>query len=223
MRTAILLVEPEPRARQELNTLLRRHGYEVWQATNLGDSLHLLEREPFRAVLLELDLPDGSGLELIEHVAGTSTRALVVSYERSEAAKVVALDRGANDYVVKPYRSGELLARLRVALRPSRSQGGLDLGALRVLPVERRVYLNGKEVTLTPTEFSLLHAMAREAGRVLTHRQLLKDVWGSAKSGEPNYLRVFIYQLRRKLELDPYAPRMLLTAPGIGYRLKLPC
>jgi two-component system KDP operon response regulator KdpE len=227
MRNGILVLDPDRSVRQLLSALLRRQGYDVWTAATLRDGLRLIDSAALAAVLLELDLPDGDGLDLIEQVRGRpELRVLVVSGRGVERDLVGALDRGANDYVAKPFRHGELLARLRVALRGKHlvaaANDGLEIGRLKLHLVERRVYLYDKEVPLTPTEFDLLHVMARQAGRVVTHRQLLRDVWGASKLGDANYLRVFMYQLRQKLERNPDVPELLLTTPRVGYRLKIP-
>jgi len=210
-----------------LSALLKRQGYQVLQAGTLEEGVETFRRFPLVvAVLLELDLPDSDGLDAVKRIRSQGGASiLVVSNRRVEHDKVKALDLGARDYIVKPFRQGELLARLRVALRTShgtRRALGLEVGELQVYPAERRVYVRGVEVALTPTEFNLLHFMACRAGMVVTHRQLLDNVWGVQKVNEPSYLRVFMYQLRRKLEQDPDTPKLLVTAPGVGYRLKTP-
>jgi two-component system KDP operon response regulator KdpE len=226
MNDAILLLDPDAATRRLLSALLRRQGYQVLQAGTLEEGVDVLRRFQVAAVLLELELPDHQGPDVVERIRAQSTASvLVLSNRHAEHDKVRALDLGARDYIVKPFRHGELLARLRVALRSSRGirrEAGLEVGDLQVYPTERRVYVRGAEVALTPTEFSLLHVMARRAGTVVTHRQLLDNVWGSAKTNEASYLRVFVYQLRKKLEQNPDAPQLLLTAPGVGYRLKIP-
>jgi two-component system KDP operon response regulator KdpE len=147
---------------------------------------------------------------------------IVVSPRDDEDAQVEALDSGANDYVVRPFRERELMARVRVALRWGRPPGSdpYSIGDLRVDPAQRRVFVRGAEVSLTPTEYRLLAVLMRQAGKVVTHQQLLKEVWGSAYVKEVQYLRVYMKQLRNKLEREPARPRSLLTAPGVGYRLK---
>lgn len=226
MNDAILLLDPDAATRRLLSALLRRQGYQVLQAGTLEAGLDTLRRYRVAAVLLELELPDDQGPDVVERIhAQSGASVLVVSNRQTEHDMVRAFDLGARDYIVKPFRHGELLARLRVALRSSRRmrrEMGLEVGDLQVYPTERRVYVRGTEVALTPTEFSLLHVMARRAGMVVTHRQLLDKVWGSAKTNEASYLRVFVYQLRKKLEQNPDAPKLLLTAPGVGYRLKIP-
>jgi len=226
MNEAILVLDPAAAARRTLSALLKRQGYQVLQASTLEEGLDLLSRFPVLAVLLELDLSEGDGLKAIQEIrARRNVAILAISCRQAEQDTVRALDLGANDHIVKPFHPGILLARLRVALRTThgiRRLTGLAVGDLQVYPAERRVYLRGNQVTLTPTEFSLLHVMTRRAGAVVTHRQLLDNVWGGARVNGAGYPRVFMYQLRKKLEGDPDAPKLLLTAPGIGYRLKVP-
>jgi two-component system, OmpR family, KDP operon response regulator KdpE len=175
-----------------------------------------------------LGLPDGSGLEVLKVVRERSEVPIVIISARGEERdQVLALDSGANDYVTKPFREAELLARLRAALRSAAAyatpfEERMEIGPLRIHTNERTVYLNGEEVPLTPTEFSLLQVMARQAGRVVTHRHLLREVWGGSYVQDTQYLRVYMRQLRRKLEQDPSSPQLLVTTPGVGYRLRTP-
>jgi two-component system KDP operon response regulator KdpE len=225
MRDGILVID-EPAARQELCALLHDRGFQVHAASSKAAARQLVGSLGLRAIFLELDLIDGDGLELIDELrCYTNIPLLVVCRRAGERDHVEAFDRGANDYIVKPFRPELLLARLRAALRASPFRTyprGLQVGALRLQPFERRVYLEDKEVPLTPTEFSLLHVMAQRPGHVLTHRELLHDVWGPTKTNDQNYLRVCMCHLRRKLEKNPERPRMLLTSPGVGYQLKAP-
>jgi two-component system KDP operon response regulator KdpE len=224
---SVLVVEDELPMRRVLRAAIGGQGYRVWEAGSVSDALVAFAAYSPQAVLLDLGLPDGEGFEVVTRVRDTSDVPIVVISARGEERdQVRALDGGANDYVTKPFREAELLARLRAVLRSaSRSAGqpeSLAIGPLRIEPLERRVALNGVEVPLTPTEFKLLEVMAREAGRVVTHRQLLKEVWGAAHVEEVQYLRVYMKQLRRKLEPDPSKPALLVTTPGVGYRLKPP-
>jgi two-component system KDP operon response regulator KdpE len=198
----------------------------VLEAGCVREGLLLFEQQAPEAVLLDLGLPDGEGFQLLERIRETSESPIVVISARGEEHdQVRALDSGANDYVTKPFREGELLARLRsslrIAARANRDPESILVGSLRLQCFERRAYLNEVEVELTPTEFSLLQILARDAGRVLTHRQLLRRVWGPAYTDDVQYLRVFMKQLRTKLERDPSKPKLLVTTPGVGYRLKL--
>jgi two-component system KDP operon response regulator KdpE len=225
MTPAILVIEDELPMRRVLRTALGSQGYCVWEAGNKQEALSTFSRRTPSAILLDLGLPDGSGLDVLMAVRERSDLPVVViSAREGERDQVVALDSGANDYVTKPFREAELLARLRAALRTTSHavtyDDKIEVGPLRIHPVERRVYLDDRPVSLTPTEFSLLHVMARQAGRVVTHRQLLREVWGAHYTEDTQYLRVFMRQLRMKLERNPNSPQLLLTTPGVGYRLK---
>lgn len=228
MTPTILVIEDELPMRRVLRTALGSEGYYVWEAASKSEGLSLFTRRVPQAILLDLGLPDGNGFQVIENVRQHSEVPIVViSAREAERDQVLALDSGANDYVTKPFREAELLARLRAALRSAAaysapSEERMEIGPLRIRPVERLVYLDGKEVALTPTEFSLLQVMARRAGRVVTYRQLLLEVWGAGYTEDTQYLRVYMRQLRQKLERDPASPQLLLTTPGVGYRLKAP-
>jgi two-component system KDP operon response regulator KdpE len=212
MTPAILVIEDEAPMRRVLRTALGAQGYHVWEAGTKREAMSAIARRVPQAILLDLGLPDGNGLDLLKAVR-----------ERSEVPIVI----GANDYVTKPFREAELLARLRAALRSALAYSApfderIDVGPLCLRPRERTIYLNGEEVPLTPTEFSLLHVMARQAGRVVTHRHLLREVWGGSYVQDTQYLRVYMRQLRRKLEQNPTSPQLLITTPGVGYRLRAP-
>jgi len=227
MTPSVLVVEDEVAMRRVLRAALGGQGYRVWEAGGVAEGMSAFAARSPQAVLLDLGLPDGEGFELVERIRETSEVPIVVISARSEEREQVrALDGGANDYVTKPFREAELLARLRAALRSaaraSRYAATLTIGGLRVQCFERRVFLNEVEIQLTPTEFSLLQVLARDAGRVITHRQLLRQVWGASYVDDVQYLRVFMKQLRQKLEQDPSHPRLLVTTPGVGYRLRPP-
>ena len=228
MTPAILVVEDEIPMRRVIRSALGGQGYHVWEAGSKRDALSTLTQNVPQAILLDLGLPDGSGFEVLKLVRERSeVPVVVISARGEERDQVLALDSGANDYVTKPFREGELLARLRAALRSASAYAAplherLEIGPLCLLPRERMVYLNGQEVPLTPTEFSLLQVMARQAGRVVTHRHLLREVWGGSYVQDTQYLRVYMRQLRRKLEQDPNSPQLLITTPGVGYRLRAP-
>jgi two-component system, OmpR family, KDP operon response regulator KdpE len=220
----IVLIEDEPQIRRFLRTTLGSQGYRLFEAATGADGLvEAASRQP-DVVIVDLGLPDIDGLEVIRRIREWSTvPILVLSARGQEADKVVALDVGADDYVSKPFGAEELLARVRVALRHkagvAREDAVFTAGDLRVDLGRRHVFVRDQEVKLTPTEYRLLTTLVRYAGRVLTHRQLLKEVWGPNQTEEAHYLRVYMAQLRRKIEIDPAQPRYLLTEPGVGYRL----
>jgi two-component system, OmpR family, KDP operon response regulator KdpE len=223
----VLVVEDEPPIRRLLRTTLAAAGYRVTEADNAAAGLRSLAVEKPDLVILDLGLPDQSGIELIGTIRKTSQVPIVVlSARHDERSKVAALDLGADDYVAKPFGMAELMARLRAALRHAfQAQGELPVfvsGDLAVDLVRRQVTRGGQEVKLSPKEFDLLRHLVMHAGKVLTHRQLLREVWGPAQAEEVQYLRVFIRGLRHKLEPDPTRPTHILTELGVGYRLQLP-
>ncbi|HYQ29114.1 MAG TPA: response regulator [Polyangiaceae bacterium] len=226
MKSAILVIEDQLPMRRVLRNALGSQGYYVWEAGSKSEGLSTFAARAPQAILLDLGLPDGDGMDIIDSVRLRSEVPIVVISARGgERDQVRALDSGANDYVTKPFREAELLARLRAALRSASAystshEERIEIGPLRIYPVDRKVYLDTREVALTPTEFKLLQIMARQAGRVVTHRQLLHEVWGAGNTEDTQYLRVFMRQLRQKLERDPASPQLLLTTPGVGYRLK---
>ncbi len=221
-----VIVEDETPIRRFLRAALSSQGYRVFEATSGQDGLvEAATRQP-DVVIVDLGLPDMDGLEVIRRLREWSAvPIIVVSARGQETDKVTALDAGADDYLSKPFGVGELLARLRVALRHAARAGqGADdsaftQGELCVDLARRRVLVRDKEVHLTPIEYRLLTTLVRHAGKVLTHRQLLKDVWGPTHADQSHYVRVYMGQLRRKLEDNPARPRYLLTEPGVGYRL----
>lgn len=227
MTAAVLIIEDEQPMRRVLRTALSSQGYYVWQAETKAEGLAAFTRRAPQAILLDLGLPDGDGVEVVEAIRARSDVPIVVISARGEEREQVrALDSGANDYVAKPFREAELLARLRAALRVAATRGPrdykLEIGPLSIDQLQRRVFLYGSPVELTPTEYDLLQAMASRAGRVVTHRQLLREVWGTAYVEDVQYLRAFMRQLRRKLEQDPSKPKLVVTTPGVGYRLEPP-
>jgi len=223
----VLVVEDEPAMGRLLASVLLQAGYRVFPVdTGRAALLQASARTP-DAVLLDLGLPDLDGLEVVRRLR-TWMRApiVVVSARGREQDKVDALDAGADDYVTKPFGAGELLARLRVALRHAArgvasSEGVFEVGELQVDAERRIVRVGGREVRLTPTEWKLLLVLVRSAGRVVQQKDLLREVWGPIveKQGLSHYLRVYVAELRRKLEADPTRPRLLLTEPAVGYRL----
>jgi len=227
MSERVLLVEDDRELRALLREALEVEGYHVSTAASLADAQAQLAHasESIDLVLLDLGLPDGDGQTLLATLRrDRSTPVIVISARDSEGSKIRLLDAGADDYLVKPFSIGELLARLRVALRHRGRAVSAPLtryeGAGLVIDIAaHRVSLNDQPVHLTPTEFELLARLARHAGQVVTHRQLLADVWGAQYVEHTHYLRLYMGQLRAKLEAEPAEPRRLLTEPGVGYRL----
>jgi len=223
----VLVVDDEPPIRRFLRTSLTAAGYRIIEAENAADALRLFAVEKPDLVILDLGLPDRSGLELIPEIRKTSTVPIVVlSARHDERSKVQALDLGADDYISKPFGMDELMARLRAALRHAfQAQGELPVfvsGDLTVDLVRRHVTRSGHEIKLSAKEFDLLRHLVMNAGKVLTRRYLLRAVWGPAQDEQLQYLRVFIRGLRQKLEPDPTCPTHILTELGVGYRLQLP-
>ena len=218
----VLVVDDEPQILRALQTTLRGAGYEVDTATTVEAALTAAAVSPPEAVILDLVLPDGSGIDVCRELrTWTRVPILILSAVGEERDKVAALDAGADDYVTKPFGVEELLARLRASLRRAEPRGEpvLHLGDLVVDLEKRAVTVGGDRVQLTPYEFGLIRLFAQNEGKLLTHRTILREVWGPAYQTESHYLHVYISQLRRKIEPDPTRPRYLLTEPGAGYRL----
>jgi two-component system KDP operon response regulator KdpE len=225
-RKRVLVVDDEPQMVRALRVGLTAHGYDVVAATNGEEALDLAAGAPPDAVILDLGMPGLDGLEVCRQMREWSAAPiLVLSARTAEREKVAALDLGADDYVTKPFGMEELLARLRAALRRAGAavpaDAILEAGDLRMDFARRLVTVSGREVHLTPTEYSLLKLLATNPDRVLTHGMLLRSVWGSEYGEEAHYLRVFVRQLRQKIETDPSRPRHILTEPGVGYRFRL--
>jgi two-component system KDP operon response regulator KdpE len=220
----VLVVEDEAGLRQALGINLRARGYDVTLAGTGADALAAAARHPPDAIVLDLGLPDIDGGEVIAGLRGwTRAPILVLSARAAQGDKVDALDAGADDYVTKPFGMDELLARLRAALRradPGEETPVVVTGAFTVDLAARQVRTSDGPVRLTPTEWHILEILARHPGKLISQRQLLQEVWGPAYGTETNYLRVYMAQLRRKLEPDPAHPRHLLTEPGLGYRFE---
>jgi two-component system KDP operon response regulator KdpE len=218
----VLVVDDEPQILRALRTNLRGAGYEVETAATGEEALAAAAlREP-EAVILDLVLPDTTGTEVCRELrAWSSVPVIVLSAVEDEDEKVAALDAGADDYVTKPFGMSELLARLRAALRRAPATGDpvLEVGELRVDVPGRAVSVAGRPVQLTPHEFEILRLLVQNRGKLLTHRAILREVWGPAYEVESHYLHVYVSQLRRKIEPDPARPRYLVTEPGAGYRL----
>jgi two-component system KDP operon response regulator KdpE len=225
MSQRVLVVDDEPQFRRALQTNLRGAGYEVDTATTAEEALSSAALKPPEAIILDLLLPDGRGTEVCRELRRwTEAPIILVSAVGDEAEKIAALDAGADDYVTKPFAIGELLARLRAALRRAgpATEPTLEIGELALDVEKRSVSLAGTPVHLTPHEFELLRVLAQNEGKLMTHKTILLEVWGPAYQRESSYLHVFVSQLRRKLESDPARPRYILTAPGAGYRLVNP-
>jgi two-component system KDP operon response regulator KdpE len=223
----ILVVEDEPQMLRFLRTALGAQGFRVVEAETAKEGLVAATTQNPEVILLDLGLPDGDGIDVARQVREWSRVPIIVLSARGrEEDKVGALDAGADDYLTKPFGANELLARIRVALRhtiESSSAAGspiLDVGPLHVDLARREVTVSGREVRLTPIEYRLLTYLAQNAGKVLTHRQILKEVWGPPYAGQTHYLRVFMAQLRRKIEPDAARPKLLVTEPGVGYRMR---
>jgi two-component system KDP operon response regulator KdpE len=218
----VLVVDDEPQILRALGTMLRGAGYEVDTAVSAEGALAAAAAHPPEAVILDLVLPDRSGIEVCRELrTWTDVPVVVLSAVGEEHEKVAALDAGADDYVTKPFGVDELLARLRAALRRSTptAEPVIVIGDLQIDVVERIVTREGKRVKLSPHEFDLLRVLAQNEGKLLTHRMLLREVWGPAYQVEAHYIHIYVSHLRRKIEPDPSSPRYLLTEPGAGYRL----
>jgi two-component system KDP operon response regulator KdpE len=225
----IAIVEDEAPIRKFLRASLQAEKYRVEEAETAGAGIRLVTQHPPDLLILDLGLPDRDGKDVIAEIRGWASLPIVVLSARDqEKETVAALDAGADDYLTKPFGVSELLARIRVALRhrarESRTDGGPAMkefvsGPVRVDLESRRVFREGEEIRLTKTEFDLLALMIRNAGKALTHRFLLKEIWGPHSVGETHYLRVFIANLRKKLEAESARPRLILTEQGVGYRL----
>jgi two-component system KDP operon response regulator KdpE len=220
--TRVLVVDDEPQILKALQPGLRGAGYDVDTATTGAQALTAAAVQPPDAVILDLVLPDGRGTEVCRELrTWSSVPVIVLSAVGDESEKVAALDAGADDYVTKPFGLDELLARLRAALRrvDGAAEPVFEVGELRVDLPAREVSFAGAPVQLTPHEFALLALLARNEGKLLTHKTILEEVWGHAYNAESHYLHVYVSQLRRKLEPEPSRPRYILTEPGAGYRL----
>jgi two-component system KDP operon response regulator KdpE len=224
----ILLIEDEPQMRRFLRVTLQSHGYRLVEATGGVEGLREAATRTPDIILLDLGLPDMDGLEVVNRLREWSRiPVIVLSAREQEQDKIRALDAGADDYLTKPFGAGELLARIRVALRHQAGQYGekgepvFVLENLRIDLAARQVFLNEAEVHLTPIEFRLLSVLVKNAGKVVTHSHLLKEVWGPPHMNQTQYVRVYMAQLRHKLEADPARPRFFLNEPGVGYRLRI--
>ena len=224
MSSTILVVDDDLHVRRFLRTIVTGHGHTVVEAGTVAEALDAIERVHPAVVLLDLGLPDGDGLSVLRQLPAEGRPPIIVLSARGqEGDKVAALDAGAEDYLTKPFGAGELLARIRVVLRRTGAAAATDVvevGPIRIDQPRHAVTIAGLEVHLTPIEFKLLVELARQPGRVLTHRQLLIAVWGPNAVEQTHYLRVHMAALRRKVEADPARPQWLLTEAGVGYRLR---
>jgi two-component system KDP operon response regulator KdpE len=225
-KPVIVVVEDDPQIRRFLRTGLSTHGFEVHEAETGRTGLTAAENRKPDLLILDLGLPDLDGVEVVRKLREwTALPVIVLSARITEGDKIAALDAGADDYLTKPFSLGELLARIRVALRHANvaarqdAEGRFCVDSLKIDLVHRRVHVGDREVHLTPIEYRLLGVLVRNAGKVLTHRQLLKEVWGPSHVEHHHYLRIYMANLRHKLEADPARPRFLLTEAGVGYRL----
>jgi two-component system KDP operon response regulator KdpE len=220
----VLVVDDERAIRRYLHAALNAQGYTVYEASNGKDALDKAIANRPDMIILDLGLPDLDGVEVTRLLRQwTHIPIIILSVREQETDKINALDAGADDYLTKPFSSGELLARMRAALRhytQAAKEPIFESDGLNVDLTRRLVHVNGAEISLTPTEYDLLRTLVQNAGRVLTHHQLLREVWGSGYTNEAHLLRVNMSNLRRKIEPDPTRPRYIITEPGVGYRLK---
>ncbi|GGA12000.1 DNA-binding response regulator [Paenibacillus marchantiophytorum] len=219
----ILIIDDEPQIRKLLRVTLTAHGFEAAEAATGQEGMLQATMVRPDLIVLDLGLPDLSGMEVLQHIREWSQVPIIIlTAQDQEQDKVAALDRGADDYVTKPFGMGEFMARMRVALRhtaKTQDEPVLRLGPIVIDLSQRSVELHGEKLKLTPTEYDLLKVLAINAGRVMTHRQLLKQVWGGHQyESDSQYLRVYVGHLRKKLEEDPTRPKYIVTEPGIGYR-----
>ena len=228
-RAKLLLIEDDPQIQRFLATALDAHGYALRVAGSGNEGLRLAALDQPDIAIVDIGLPDISGLDVIQRLREWYTQPiLVLSARERETDKVAALDLGADDYLTKPFGIGEMLARLRVMQRHltgrNKDDEGarIDIGKITIDLAAHRVQRDGRDLHLTPIEYRLLTTLARHRGKLLTHRQLLREVWGAAHTESPQYLRIYMRALRRKIETDPARPRLLLTEIGVGYRLVEP-
>ncbi|HSD90505.1 MAG TPA: response regulator, partial [Kofleriaceae bacterium] len=224
MSAIILVIDDDAQMRRFLRNVLTGHGYTLLEAANVATAIEVVTRHPPNLILLDLGLPDGDGVEVLRAMRpDDKTPVIVLSARDKEGDKIVALDLGADDYLTKPFGAGELMARIRVALRhigPAHEEDVISVGPIRIDQPRHEVTVDGVIIHLTPIEFKLLLELARSPGRVLTHRHLLREVWGPESVEQTQYLRVHLAALRRKIEKDPARPLWLVTEAGVGYRLR---
>lgn len=225
LKLRVLVVDDEPPIRRFLRASLTAHGNEVFEAATGEQAIAAVLADRPDLIILDIGLPDVDGIQVTRTLREwTRVPIIILTVRDDETYKIAALDAGADDYLTKPFGIGELLARMRAAMRhaaPPTAESVFTSGALKMDLGHRVVSVDGGEVQLTPTEYDLLRVLVMNAGKVITHRQLLREVWGVAYENETHMLRVNISNLRRKLEADPTRPHYLLTEPGVGYRLRI--
>ena len=218
-----MVIDDEPQIRKLLKVSLKAHGYDVGEAENGQEGVSRSALLKPDLIILDLGLPDMDGKEVIQIIREWLKAPIIILTARDqEQEKIEALDAGADDYITKPFGMGELMARVRVSLRRADRVSDdpvITCGDLVIDIAQRRVTVSNREVKLTPTEYDIMKALAQHAGKVLTHKQLLKLVWGNQYSGDTHYIRIYIGQLRRKVEENPTQPRYIITESGVGYRL----
>lgn len=220
-----MIVDDEIQIRRLLRVALEKEGYKVEEAVSVQEALSKVYMVRPDAIILDLGLPDQGGEEFLKRIRESDSKipVLVLSVRDSEKDKIRLLDSGADDYLTKPFGLGELLARIRVLLRhssPEKTEVKVRVGALELDFGTRKVLKDGKEIRLTPTEYSFLKLLATYPGKIVTQTQILKELWGPNQTGESGYLRVYVNQIRKKIETDPTKPEILITEPGVGYFLK---
>ncbi len=227
----VVVIDDDPHVRRFLRATLTGHGHAVHEAASVAEGMRAIAEFRPAVVLLDLGLPDGDGMTVLRALRGdpdAKIPVIVLSARGQEGDKVAALDSGADDYLTKPFGTGELMARIRVALRHAADAGGgpgadvIDVGPIHIDQPRHEVTIDGTVVHLTPIEFKILVELARQVGRVLTHRQLVKAVWGATSTEQSHTLRVHVASLRKKVEADPARPQWLLTEAGVGYRMREP-
>jgi two-component system, OmpR family, KDP operon response regulator KdpE len=225
MTPVVLVIDDEAQIRRLLRVSLETQGFVVHDAPTATEGLQMVLGKKPDVVLLDLGLPDRDGAEALRELRTWSSVPVIILSVRSAEEEIVRLlDEGADDYVIKPFNTGELIARMRVAIRhhaPPEAQETFVSGRLSVDLADRSVRAGGEPVKLTPTEYSLLRLFVQHAGRILTHRQILREVWGPNADEDTNYLRVYMTGLRKKLEENPQMPQLIVTEPGVGYRLRI--
>lgn len=221
----IVIVDDEIQIRRFLRLSLEAHGYQVKESSTGKDGMTLIRSSHPDCVILDLSLPDIDGLDVLKEIREWyNNPVIVLSVRNSESDKIGLLDAGANDYLTKPFSMGELLARIRAVLRsivPGTDGGVFQNGPLEIDFTKREITVSGKEIKLTPTEYSFLCLLAKHAGKVVTHSQIISEIWGSQVHPDESYLRVYMLQIRRKIEADPANPEIVITEPGVGYRMLL--
>ncbi len=222
---SVLVIDDEVQIRRLLHVSLEKQGFTVDEAASGEDGLRMVMSRKPDVVLLDLGLPDRDGAQILAELRSWSTvPVIILSVRNTEEEIVRLLDAGADDYLIKPFNTGELVARMRVALRhrgPQETETVFRSGRLRVDLANREVSAAGKAVKLTPTEYAFLRILVQHAGRIVTQGQILKEVWGPHAEEDTNYLRVYVTGLRKKIEENPQLPELLITEPGVGYRLKV--